>query len=243
MKFFKNPGVIRAVSFDLDDTLYDNHPVIKRAEEEFALVLQQRYQLPQCAAAAGFWRQIRLGMLLKAPELWNDVGEWRIRSLAEGFRQLGQQLAGGRREAEGLLHEFVRLRSRVQVPPASAALLRRIRARYPLAALSNGNADLRQLGIEDCFDYNLRPGLQGPAGKPAAAMFEKFAELAGVMVGEILHVGDEPGTDIHGAVWAGCQCAWLYRGFAGDSPDGTELRVLPCVLLNSLDELEVLLKL
>lgn len=243
MRFFKNPGVIRAVSFDLDDTLYDNQPVIQRAEEEFAQLLQHRYQLPESASDHVFWRGVRIAVLSLQPVLLNDVNEWRIRSLEAAFKLLRRPLAGGRVEAEGLLADFVRLRSRVQVPPYSAALLKRIRARYPLAALSNGNVDLRQLGLEDSFDYNLRPSLKGPSSKPAASMFQKFAELAGVRIQEILHVGDEPFTDIHGAVWAGCQCAWLYRGLAWRSPDETALRVLPCVQLDSLGELEVLLKL
>ena len=33
MEFFRRLHDIRAISFDLDDTLYDNRPVIERAEQ------------------------------------------------------------------------------------------------------------------------------------------------------------------------------------------------------------------
>ena len=42
MRFYRSPGPISAITFDLDDTLYDNRPVIQRTEQE-ALAFMQNY--------------------------------------------------------------------------------------------------------------------------------------------------------------------------------------------------------
>ena len=34
MKFYRPLGPIKAITFDLDDTLYDNHPVIRKTTAE-----------------------------------------------------------------------------------------------------------------------------------------------------------------------------------------------------------------
>lgn len=42
MRFYRPLGRIAALTFDLDDTLYDNRPVILRTEQE-ALAFMQNY--------------------------------------------------------------------------------------------------------------------------------------------------------------------------------------------------------
>ena len=75
MKFFKKFDVtkVKALSFDLDDTLYDNHPVIKRAEEIFAVYLQNRYHLPPSFGTDSFWSAMKLAEGLRHPEFKEDV--------------------------------------------------------------------------------------------------------------------------------------------------------------------------
>jgi putative hydrolase of the HAD superfamily len=41
MRFYRPVGLISAITFDLDDTLYDNRPVILRTEQESLLFVQQ----------------------------------------------------------------------------------------------------------------------------------------------------------------------------------------------------------
>ena len=37
MKFYRPLRPFKAISFDLDDTLYDNHPIIEKAENDFLI--------------------------------------------------------------------------------------------------------------------------------------------------------------------------------------------------------------
>jgi putative hydrolase of the HAD superfamily len=49
------------------------------------------------------------------------------------------------------------------------------------------------------------------AAKPDAKIFAALREMAGVPADQILHVGDDPITDVVGARQAGMQSAWLNR--------------------------------
>lgn len=243
MKFFKRFDLtkVKALSFDLDDTLYDNHPVIKRAEENFAVYLQNRYHLPSALGTDSFWAAIKLAVGQRHPEFKEDVTKLRVHTLYEGFCAINRPLPHGLKEAQELVDYFVSIRSKAKVPESSFALLAQLRRRYPLAALSNGNSDLKISGLYKSFDYNLRPSFSGLRAKPHADLFNAYAAMLNIQPENILHIGDEPLSDVHGAVYSGCQCAWLYHGFAGESPGFAEIKVLPQVLLNNLQEIKDLL--
>jgi len=86
----------------------------------------------------------------------------------------------------------------------------RLRARYRLFALSNGNADLQRCGLADLFAGHVTARAAG-AAKPDARIFAKLLDMAGVEAHQVLHIGDDPWTDVAGATRAGMQAAWLNR--------------------------------
>lgn len=241
MRFYKGLGKIRALSFDLDDTLYDNVPIINRAEDLLQRELERRYDLAGTQADAAFWKEQRVSALHDEPELEHDVTELRIRTLERGFEFLGRPLKGGRGEARALIDYFIWVRSQIAVPDTSTGLLADLRQRYQVAAVSNGNSDIAQDGLKPYFSYDLRPTLHRFKSKPAPDLFHEYARLLNIPPCEILHVGDDPVTDVQGAVEAGCQCAWLRGGYAGKCDLEPNLTVLPHVELSSLEELRTLL--
>ena len=86
----------------------------------------------------------------------------------------------------------------------------RLRLRYRLFALSNGNADLKRCGIAHLFDGHVTAIAAG-AAKPDARIFTRLLELSGVEAARVLHVGDDPHADVVGAMQSGLQAAWLNR--------------------------------
>src|SRR6202012_2620717 len=90
------------------------------------------------------------------------------------------------------------------------AALERLSARYRLFALSNGNADLARCGISRWFTGHVT-AISAGAPKPDPRIFSRLVEAAGVEAHRILHVGDDPRLDVHGAMQAGLQAAWLNR--------------------------------
>ena len=70
--------------------------------------------------------------------------------------------------------------------------LARLRQRYRLATLSNGNADLAHIGLDQAFTVSLNARQIG-AAKPHRRCFERLARELGLAPQAILHVGDDRG--------------------------------------------------
>lgn len=239
MIFYKNIGCIKALSFDLDDTLYDNVPVINLAEERFAKLLQERYRLPPEVANRNFWDEVRASVLRKRPECASDMSVLRQTCLTEGFAKLGRILSID--AAKKLTSEFVCIRSEIKVPISTFNLLGDLKKKYTLAAISNGNSDLQKSGLKPYFDFDLRPHIGGNRCKPYPDLFHDYAKVMSLHPKEILHIGDDPFTDVAGSVGAGCMCAWLEGGIVGKCVGSKALRVLPHIKLSSLEELRMFL--
>jgi putative hydrolase of the HAD superfamily len=82
--------------------------------------------------------------------------------------------------------------------------------RYPVVALSNGNADVHRVGIGQHFHASVSAQSLGVA-KPDLRIFVAGAAAAGVQPHEVLHIGDDAHADCVGALAAGMQVAWLNR--------------------------------
>ncbi len=105
---------------------------------------------------------------------------------------------------------FYSVRSEVVFYPDALSSLNHLEQKYPLAALTNGNADLDQIGITHLFQKIIYASLEQPA-KPHPYMFEQTCEAFEINPEELLHVGDNPETDIEGARRAGVKTVWINR--------------------------------
>ncbi len=240
MIFFKGfAGPIKALSFDLDDTLYDNVPVISRAEKIFSNYLYEKYGLKEEASEPAFWSSVRRDLLRADLRYESDMTLWRTHSIMQGLKLLGIKISEADAYKEAL--HFIKVRSEITVPESSFELLRDLRKHYPIVALSNGNSDLKQDGLDSYFDIDLRASFNGPRCKPNPDLFLLAARKLGVRPCEMLHIGDDPLTDIKGAIDAGFNAAWLENGIAGKNVGFEAIRALPHVCLDKLDELRNLL--
>jgi FMN hydrolase / 5-amino-6-(5-phospho-D-ribitylamino)uracil phosphatase len=109
-----------------------------------------------------------------------------------------------RRLADHALEVFLTARNRVALYPDVRPALERLRARYRLFAVSNGNADLRAAGIADLFDGHVTARGAG-AAKPDERIFMRMLGEAGVRAADVLHVGDDPLADVVGARARDCR--------------------------------------
>jgi haloacid dehalogenase superfamily, subfamily IA, variant 1 with third motif having Dx(3-4)D or Dx(3-4)E len=80
----------------------------------------------------------------------------------------------------------------------------------PVAALSNGNADLSRIGIDHHFAFQLGAREHG-AAKPAASIFHAACQRLAVEPAHVLHVGDHIEMDVLGAMHAGLRSCWINR--------------------------------
>ena len=103
--------------------------------------------------------------------------------------------------------------------------------------MTNGNAKLEMIGIDDLFDDIVTARTAG-AAKPARKIFDVAVEVGGASAEQTLHVGDHPEADIDGARQAGLRTAWVNRN--GEAwPDHLEP---PDAEVSTLTELRELLE-
>ncbi|MCJ8296888.1 MAG: HAD-IA family hydrolase [Colwellia sp.] len=258
MQIYRRLTEIKAISFDLDDTLYNNRPVMLAIEkqmvhyftEKFATLLpDQATELvsePKQVFNRRFWAPYRQQAIATTPELAHDVVRVRYEAYRLGLLAHSIPAAEAVKEAQAGLDYFISLRSDFSVPKASHHLLAALSKKFPLVAISNGNVDTKALGIDHYFQHIYHAGFQtsGTADeseyllrqKPAADMFTLVCAQLAIPAEQLLHVGDCGFADIHGALNAGCQTAWLPQYGVGKA-----LRQIPHIELVQVSELSQLL--
>lgn len=235
MEFFRRLGAIRAISFDLDDTLYDNRPVIEHAERWMVAHMRDRY-LETAMFDRAWWQRLKLQIQREQPALADDVSLCRRMLLQRGLMEGGMAEAVARQEAESVFDHFLEVRSQVAVPETTHKVLSALAQKYPLVVISNGNVLLERLGLDGHFQHVLKAG-GGFRMKPAPDLFHDMARRLGLPPSQILHVGDDVTTDVAGAVHNGYRSAWLNDV----GQDWHTLRILPDVMLTRLEQLLTLL--
>lgn len=198
---------IRAISLDLDDTLWPVWPAIERAER----VLHEWLQANAPATArlhadAAALRAIRIEVGQERPDLQHDLSELRRESIRRALRNAGEDPA----LAATAFDVFFAQRQRVDFYDDALESLERMAARWPLVALSNGNADVHVVGIGHLFAAKVAARESGFA-KPDRRIFQAAADAVGVPMEAVLHVGDDAAMDVLGALDAGMQAAWVNR--------------------------------
>ncbi|MGY3902478.1 HAD-IA family hydrolase [Aeromonas lusitana] len=235
MQFYRRWQPVAAISFDLDDTLYDNGHAIARAEQWMLSHLRSEY-LATAMLDKPRWLALKRDLLLAHPELRHDVSLARQHGIREALVQGGMATTQAEQEAERVFAAFLAERSKIEVSGATHALLARLAERYPLVVITNGNLDLAQAGLSDYFTLVCKAGM-GARMKPAPDMFLQAQAALKLPPDRILHVGDHPETDVLGARLHGFRAAWLNEHAAPWS----SLQQLPDVELSHLSELAELL--
>ncbi len=200
------PFPVRAITLDLDDTLWPIAPVMLRAEQQLDDWL--RTHAPK---AAERWpvqamRELRNRIAAQHPHLAHDYTEQRRLTLTHAFAECGEDAT----RVDAAFAAFYAARNEVQCYPDAIAALERIAAHVPVAALTNGNADLDTIGLARHFRFNLGAREHG-AAKPSACIFHAACARLDLEPAQVLHVGDDIEMDVVGAAQAGLRSCWINR--------------------------------
>jgi putative hydrolase of the HAD superfamily len=234
MIFFRPIAKISAISFDLDDTLYDNHPYMVTAERRLISFIHQQFPLA-ADKDLQFWRQCKAEVLVKAPEFASDMGLLRFNTLQLGFEKSGYKGQSLIQAVQQCFDHFYFLRSDFKVDKTVCSLLSRLAQKVPLLAITNGNVNLTQIGIAQYFEFCFHANLAQPM-KPDPSMFDLARQKIGLDANNILHVGDNLEKDVMGARQAGYASAWWACNRPMNLIDECPT-VLPDIQLKNLDEL------
>jgi FMN hydrolase / 5-amino-6-(5-phospho-D-ribitylamino)uracil phosphatase len=231
------PADLRAVAFDLDNTLWDVGPVIVRAERLLHEWLREHCPRITERVSLEEMRVARERLARSEPHNAHDFTYLRRTALAAHARECGY----GEEVAERAFHVFFAARNELQPYADVQPALERLRLRYTLASLSNGNADLELIGLAPHFSISLNARQIG-AAKPHPRCFEELARALHLEPRNILYVGDDPFLDVEAARAAGLRTAWMNRARVLWPPNlaPADLPVTDCMQLAELLALEAL---
>jgi putative hydrolase of the HAD superfamily len=210
---------IRAVLWDIDDTLFDYTGADRAGMRSHLAAEGLRDLFPSVDDALRRWRaQTDLHWARFAARDTDLQGQKRAR--VRGF--LGADLDDS--EADSWFGRYVvHFEAAWALFPDSLAALEELATDYRQAVLSNSSLGyqerkLRALGVRDHFQAVLC-GAELGASKPEAAAFHAACDALELDPGEVLYVGNEPDIDAAGAVAAGLAGVWLDRNDIGGRPE------------------------
>lgn len=208
--------MIRVVSFDIDDTLYDFTTLSRKALAEVARRLRERVG---ARAAEVTEEMIIRDLEATAQEMAHPYAR------LNDFRRKCFGITLGRCgvvDAE-LVEELNRTYRRHRFLPTTPydgvrATLERLARSYVLCGLSNGEQNLEELGLADLLQFSITAEEAG-VQKPDPRIFQAAMKRAGCVPRELAHVGDALHSDVAGARAAGAWAVWFNPGGLPPDPD------------------------
>lgn len=206
---------VRAVTLDLDDTLWPYPPVARHIADELGAFLAsaaprtaERYDAEALVSALTAPRETRRA----SP----DYASWME---SDGLRRQLLSVGEDPALADAAIAVTADARQHVTPFPDTEPALARLSARYRLLVLTDGSSDVFKIGIDHWFD-GVVTGREVGASKPDRRIFAAACERLGLRPADVLHVGDDLDKDVHGALAAGLQAAWVRRGADAEAPAG-----------------------
>lgn len=199
---------IKVITFDLDNTLWDVDPALLRAEEaQRQWLLANRPGTIEDYDHDALW-EFKQGVWKRHPQFLHNVSGMRRQMLLELQLAAGYDEEAAEQGAEIAFQAFLEERHRVVLYEEALGVLQSLSRNFTLGALTNGNADIYKTDAGEYFDFAFLAENIG-VSKPAPDMFHAALEHSGASAEQIVHVGDNPEHDIHGAKRVGMYTVWM----------------------------------
>lgn len=179
---------LRAIVFDLDDTLYPEREYVHSGFQTVADWVETHLGISRDVALAGFWHLFSEGNRGNIFDLWLS---------SHGIK------------TEALIPQMVKVyrehNPRIEPYPDTLELITRLRQHYRLGLVTDGYVHVQQrkvkvLGLASYFDAIVFSASLGEgAGKPSTQPFKEVLERLGISGPEAVYVGDNPQKDFLGA--------------------------------------------
>ena len=199
---------IKVITLDLDNTLWDVEATIIVAEKNMRMWMQDNVPDALTIYKSDATAEIRSNVVADNPTQIHDLTFLRIEVLFRIIAASGVASTQARSLAEEAFAVFFKGRNDVAFFPGALEMLDFLSQRYALFSLTNGNADVEQVGIAKFLTDAVSSADVG-ASKPSRQMFEAVLDRAGVSADQCIHVGDHLIDDIEGANNAGMHSLWV----------------------------------
>ena len=198
---------IRVITFDLDDTLWDNVPTITKAEIETRKWIENKVGKID-------WGDLNDFLNLREELIKEDESiKWDISKLRkEIFRRKLAHITPEKyrnKLVEDAFAVFISRRHEVKLFDGVEIALKQLSKNFLLGVLTNGNADIFRFNIGKYFSFSVS-SLEAKNSKPNRAHFDKAIEIMkNIKFDKILHIGDHQVNDILAAYDLGIESLWF----------------------------------
>nr|WP_212568620.1 HAD family hydrolase [Vibrio parahaemolyticus] len=213
----KGAPVLKAIFFDMDETLCGTSQADKAAGQKFAAWIQQTY--PQVSDPQAFLQRYLQGVYKKLnaefPQLvalLPDENAFRCSLIQTILAEDGIHIDA--EQAQQAQHYFDSARmGAFTFFPGVKEMLTDLRKHYKLVVITNGpifsqHPKLKATQMDEWVDHIIVGG-EEPEEKPAASIFQKALNLVDIKPEEALHIGDSLAADIAGANNMGILSVWV----------------------------------
>jgi putative hydrolase of the HAD superfamily len=197
---------IVAITLDLDDTLWPAGPTLVAAERALGDWMAAHAPRAHVLMTPERRKAIRQAVLADFPHRGHDVSFMRRESLRRALHEAGEPTE----LAAQAFAVFLEARQQVSLYEDVVPTLEAWSARFPIVALSNGNADIGRIGLGRYFAATIAAHELG-FGKPDARIFHEACARVDADPARTLHVGDDLELDVRAARAAGLRAAWVRR--------------------------------
>jgi HAD superfamily hydrolase (TIGR01549 family) len=209
--------MIKVIAFDLDDTLWAVGPIIINAENRLNDWLFQH--VPRIKYDVVGMRALRHELLGEEPDLINKITEFRRRIIMRALQHSDIDDARASELSHQAMAVFLEARNEIVFFEGAMDAIIELSSEFTLGALTNGNANIVQLGLDRYFSFAFSAEEVG-APKPAHNLFDKALAHTGTEPHQMVYVGDDPVLDVDSANNRGLHTI-LVRNPAKDKPGTT----------------------
>ena len=199
---------IKLITFDLDDTFWDIKSTIINAELNSRKWIEGRIKKKIEWGTFEDFLEIRNELIKENPSLDYDLGLLRKKMISYHT----QKYFKNQKDLDEFIEEaymfFLEERHKVEFFDGVIPVLEKLSLNYKLGVLTNGNADIKKLGIDYMFDFSVS-SMDVKSNKPDQGHFVKAKELSQINFHNTLHVGDHPVNDVYGARELGINVMWF----------------------------------
>lgn len=200
--------MIKLLTFDLDNTLWEIDPVIIEAEKSMRAWIAEH--VPEAVAHLEMdqLKQTYKQIMQQHPEVAHHPTNFRKKLLYQVFTNASLAHDHAHEMSEQAFAVFYKGRNKITLFHEAEGILETLSQRYPLIALTNGNANLEMVGINCYFKAHFSAETEGKA-KPHHAMFTRALDYMGIAAQEAIHIGDHPKEDVEAAQTLGYHTIWF----------------------------------
>jgi|TARA_B100001964_G_C14261588_1_gene615845 putative hydrolase of the HAD superfamily len=198
--------LIQVIAFDLDDTLWSVGPIIFKAERRLNDWLQQ--EVPQILYDVDSMRSLHHELLELEPDLGNKITESRRRLIERALLLSKINIDEATELSHQAMDVFLEARNEIVFFEGALEAISLLANQFTLGALTNGNADIKKIGLDSYFSFAFSAEEVG-APKPAENLFRQALAHTNTRPQQMLYVGDNPVLDIDVANNIGMHTVWI----------------------------------